>query len=357
MGTPNYLHLINSDYFFRKNEDGSLLYFSGCGNDLRTEQLMVQHLICESLKHWVLEYDVDGFRFDLAELVGIEFLEEIRKELMKIKPSIVMIVEPWSFRGYVGNNLKNTGLLGWNDEFRNFIKSYVDGENNFAALYYFLNGSLSFRSAFPAQSINYLSSHDDLCWIDSITENSNHNGSFPTIDDIRKTHIACTILMLSLGTPMLSEGLDFLHSKQGVSNSYQREDVNALDYDRKYSYIMTHKFVRDLILFRQKSGLFRLKHRPSDNYIYKKESEEQNSAGVFLFNATGENGPERVLLAVNPHNEISHFDLSELKNLNFRQIANVFSFDTDHESAYLWENNVLTLPRLSCGIWVSKNNK
>ncbi len=89
-----------------------------------------------------------------------------------------MIIEPWSFRKYVGNEFKDTKLLGWNDEFRNFIKQYVKGNGNCEGLIYFIKGSIDFRSKFPNQSINYLSSHDDFCWIDEITENKHHNAVF-----------------------------------------------------------------------------------------------------------------------------------------------------------------------------------
>lgn len=353
VGSPNYLHMINDGYFFRKNDEGFLLNYSGCGNDLHTEMPMVRHLIFNSLKHFITEYDVDGFRFDLAELIGIDFIEEIRIELQKIKPSLIMIVEPWSFRGYVGNNLQNTGLLGWNDEFRNFIKDYVWGANNLDALEYFLNGSVAFRSSFPAQSVNYLSSHDDFCWLDAITQNSSNNGQVPTLDDVKRTHIAACILLLAIGVPMLSEGLDFLHSKSGVSNTYQRGDLNAINYVRKNEYILTHIYIKRLIKFRMNNPLLCLSEKRSERYVFRKNSQENNSAGAFVFNATGEMGKNRILLVINPHDQVVHFDMSELNMLKWKQIANVFTFDLNLESQYSWNNDILEMPRLSCGIWIN----
>jgi pullulanase/glycogen debranching enzyme len=70
-------------------------------------------------------------------------------------------------------------------------------------------------STFPAQSVNYVESHDDMCWLDRITENPDRNGMRPTSLDRRRTHLSCAILMMSLGIPMLSAGQDFLRSKQG----------------------------------------------------------------------------------------------------------------------------------------------
>jgi pullulanase/glycogen debranching enzyme len=175
---------------------------------------MIWKLIIDTLEHFVRINDVDGFRFDLAELVGLEFLDEVLIRLQKIKPSIIMIAEPWSFRGYVGHDIRRTKLIGWNDEYREFIKDYVLGNGNCEGLTYFMEGSLKFRSQFPAQSVNYLSSHDDFCWINRITENANHDASNPTLVDIRRTHMALAILLLSLGIPMLSEGMELLHSKK-----------------------------------------------------------------------------------------------------------------------------------------------
>ncbi|MDR0418115.1 MAG: hypothetical protein LBH08_01610 [Puniceicoccales bacterium] len=355
VGEPNHLHKIDPQYYFRTNVDGYLLNFSGCGNDLCTESSMVQKMIVDSLEHFVKFYDVDGFRFDLAELVGLPLLESIRVRLQKIKPSIIMIAEPWSFRCYVGHDLKGTNLQGWNDEFRDFVKSYVLGNGNVEGISYFLRGSLDFRSRFPAQSINYLSSHDDFCWIDAITENANHSGIVPTLTDIRRTHLALVILFLSLGVPMLGEGTELLHSKMGVHNTYQRGDLNALSYERWREYFFTHRYVQRLIQMRKDLPLFCLCECPSKEYIHIFTAQENNSAILALFNATHERGSEQVLLAINPHFEKCHFT-TPFKN-NFTQIADTFSFSDENRATYFWGNGTLELPPLSCGIWKTKRSK
>ncbi|MDR1907210.1 MAG: hypothetical protein LBQ03_03290 [Puniceicoccales bacterium] len=352
VGEPNHLHKIDPQYYFRANGDGNLLNFSGCGNDLRTESPMVQKMIIDSLEYFVKFYDIDGFRFDLAELVGLPLLEKIQTHLQKIKSSIVMIAEPWSFRGYVGHNLRKTNLQGWNDEFRDFVKSYVLGNGNIEGISYFLQGSLRFRSKFPAQSVNYLSSHDDFCWIDAITENAGQNGMVPTLSDIRRTHLALAILFLSLGVPMLGEGTELLHSKNGVHNTYRRGDLNALPYDRQREYFFTYKYVQQLIRLRKNSSLFHLKTCPAQEYIRIFPAQENNSAALALFNATHERGTEQILLAMNPHFGKIHFAVP-FEN-NFTQIADTFSFSKDNRATYPWSNNILELPPLSCGIWKTK---
>jgi pullulanase/glycogen debranching enzyme len=211
---------------------------------------------------------------------------------------------------------------------------------------------LAFRSKFPAQSINYLSSHDDFCWIDAITENANHSGTIPTLTDVRRTHLALAILFLSLGVPMLGEGTDWLHSKGGVPNTYRRGDLNAMPYDRLREYFLTYKYAQQLIGLRKSSKLFHLSERPSEQYIRIFHAHENHSAVVALFNGTCERGTERILLAINPHFGKAHFTIP-FEN-DFEQIADTFSFSDGNRATYPWENGTLELPPLSCGIWQSK---
>ena len=81
---------------------------SGCGNDLRCESEPVKKLIIDSLVYWIEVFDVDGFRFDLGELLGLELLTEIENELKKIKPGILLFAEPWSFRGRLPAEMNET---------------------------------------------------------------------------------------------------------------------------------------------------------------------------------------------------------------------------------------------------------
>lgn len=346
VGDPNHLHALDDRYYFRCRESGELENFSGCGNDLKTENPMVRRLILDSLIHWIQVYDVDGFRFDLAELVGLPFLEEARKKLQKLKPNLVMIAEPWSFRRYVGHELKTTQLQAWNDEFRNFIPQYVQGRGNREGLRYFLRGSVDFRSSFPAQSINYLASHDDYCWVDSITENAYHDGSQPTLNDLRRTHMALVILLLSQGIPMLAEGLEQLHSKKGVSNTYQRGDLNALSYMRQNEYPLTFQYTKNLIQLRQTSGLFASQESLPADYVKIFPSKRNNAAAVVLLQR---DGAKSILLALNPYFENAEFELS--LNKSFHQVADTFTF-CGNCAHYPISSTSLEVPPMSCGIWV-----
>ncbi len=354
VGEPNHLLHIDKGYYFRLDEAGDLTNWSGCGNDLRCDTPMARRLIIDSLTHWVEAYDVDGFRFDLAELIGTHVLRDIEAALKRVKPSIVLIAEPWSFRGHIALELKATGFASWNDGYRDFVRDYVLGQGNQEGLRYFMSASLSHLSAWPAQTVNYVESHDDLCWIDRITENPGHQGVFPTPNDRRRTHLMIAILMCSLGIPMLAAGQDLLRSKHGIRDSYRAGDVNAIDYQRLLGFSGSHDYFRRWIRFRlsERGRLFRLDARPGEDYL-RFFGAEHGSALAALFNADHSQGPRRLLLAVNPHHETVHIPIGDLQLCHWRQLADHERFDASGLGCALLPcvHQRLELPPLTCGLW------
>ena len=354
VGEPNHLLHIDKAYYFRLDEAGNLTNWSGCGNDLRCETPMGRRLIIDSLVHLVETYDVDGFRFDLAELIGTEVLREVETALKRVKPSIVLIAEPWSFRGHNALELKSTGFASWNDGYRDFLRDYVLGQGNQEGLRYFINGSLGHLTAWPAQSVNYVESHDGLCWIDRITENPNHQGAYPTPNDRRRTHLMVAILMCSLGIPMLAAGQDFFRSKHGSHDSYRGGDVNAIDYQRLIAFSGSHEYFRRWIRFRlsEPGRLFRLDAPPGDGFL-RFFGAEHGSALAALFNADHSRGPGRLLFAVNPHHEPVHIGLGDLRLAHWKQIADHERFDAAGLECALLPiaHRRIELPPLTCGLW------
>ncbi|MDR0351464.1 MAG: hypothetical protein LBH49_02340 [Puniceicoccales bacterium] len=355
VGEPNYLARIDKEYYFRIN-GGNFENYSGCGNDLRTETPMSTRLILDSLCHFIQMYDVDGFRFDLAELLGLEFLKKAENTLKKIKKSVILIAEPWSFRGHIGNEIRSTGFSAWNDEYRNFAADYILGNGNREGLEYFIGGSLRYRSSFPAQTVNYVSSHDDRSWMDRITENPNNDGKTPTVIDRRRTNLSIALLLSSIGIPMFAAGHDILHSKSGVQNTYKRGDLNALSYGRGAEYSATHKYMSDYIKLRksQLGKLLRPEKRPSKNYLRAFGPIENNSAIAILFNANHELGNEQLLFAINPHFSPATFDLAEINFKNFIQLADTECVNMNglHDAFHLSDNDLLSIPMVSCGLWL-----
>ena len=108
IGIPPHLIHLDKEIYCSIDEQGRLSNCSGCGNDLRSDSEPVKKLILDSLLYWVEVFDVDGFRFDLGELLGFELLKEIEIELRKVKSGILLFAEPWSFRGRLPIEMNQT---------------------------------------------------------------------------------------------------------------------------------------------------------------------------------------------------------------------------------------------------------
>lgn len=353
VGIPNHLLLIDKEYYFELDTGGHLLNWSGCGNDLRAGAAMARRLIIDSLVHFVECYGVDGFRFDLAELLGVETLHEVERRLKEVKPDIILIAEPWSFRGHIGRQLRDTGFSSWNDAYRDFMREFVRGHGNHDAVRFFLAGSPGALATWPAQTVNYVESHDDRSWIDMITENENYNGFFPTPNDRRRTHLMVAFLLSSLGIPMIAAGQDFLRSKHGVNNTYQRGDLNALDYERLTHFPETHAYFAGWIKFRlsERGRFFRLWSRPTDTYFHFAFAEHA-AAFAAILNADGSHGNTRLLLAINPHEYEVKIPLGDAGKRPWRRLADAERFDSEGLPGDVFENiTELMLPPLDCGLW------
>lgn len=359
-GSPNHLLHIDREYYFELTKEGTLTNWCGCGNDFRAKTPMGKRLIIDSLTYLINTYDIDGFRFDLAELIGLEVLKEIELSLKALKPSIILIAEPWSFRGHIAHALKSTGFASWNDGYREFIADFVLDRSNLDAFQYFITGSTSYLARFTTQSLNYASSHDDYCWLDRITENPNHDGSQPTVHDIERTHLMIAILMMSIGIPMLAEGQDILLSKHGHYNTYKRGDLNALNYTNAVKYSNTHDYFSKWIQFRlsEKGRAIRIGKIPSSRYFkfYKNEPE---SVVAILYNADHSlNNIPQLFFALNQHLTTVTLDVPDLDLSKFIQIADHNRFDAEGLKSSLieWETHLI-LPPLSCGLWIEKRGE
>ena len=193
--------LVDRVYYFEQDAEGNLANWSGCGNDLRTSSAMARRLIIDSCLHMIEAYGVDGFRFDLAELVGADVLKDVERALKRAKPDVILIAEPWSFRGHIAGVLRDTGWSSWNDGYRNFVRDYVRGNAPATRMEYYLKGSPWYFAKWPAQTVNYTESHDDRTWLDAITENPNFDGYVPTLNDQKRTHLMAALLFMSIGIP------------------------------------------------------------------------------------------------------------------------------------------------------------
>jgi pullulanase len=360
VGVPAHLMFVDKLYYFELDAHGQLANWSGCGNDLRARSAMARRLIIDSCLHYMNVFGVDGFRFDLAELLGVEVLRDIEVALKKAKPGVILIAEPWSFRGHIAGALRDTGWSSWNDGYRNFVRDYVRGNGEAGRMEYFLRGSPWYFAKWPAQTVNYTESHDDRTWIDMITENPDHDGFVPTANDRRRTHLMAAVLFMSLGIPMLAEGQDFLRSKHGVNNTYLRGDLNALDYRRLYQYQGTHTYFADWIAFRRGAlgRLLRQWTRPSEGF-FRFVHAQGSSAIVAIYNADRSQGRVRLLFAINPTVAEVTIPLSETIP---DAVPEIWDMLADHDRFYFSDAHgakkpveaQLWMPALSCGLWASR---
>ena len=354
VGIPNHLLHIDKYYYFDLDVEGNLINWSGCGNTFRADTPMGKRLIIDSLRHLVETYDIDGFRFDLADLLGLQVLKEIEIALKKIKPSVILIAEPWSFRGNISGALKHTGFSFWNEGYRDFIKDYLLGNGDQQGIFYYITGSPFYLTARPAQTVNYVESHDDHCWLDRITENPGRNGFSPTFNDRRRTHLMIAVLMASLGIPMISAGQDLLRSKQGHFNTYRDGETNAINYRRGSKFATTPEYFRSWIKFRlsDRGKLFRLKKHPPKSYFRFYKSHDSTAVAI-LFNADLSEATHQLLFAINPHLESVVIPLESLGMNGWKQLADNERLNEEGVGVKLFrmKKGILELPTLSCGLW------
>ena len=360
VGVPAHLMAVDKLYYFELDASGQLTNWSGCGNDLRARSAMARRLIIDSCIHYMEVYGIDGFRFDLAELLGLEVLREVEAALKKVKPGVILIAEPWSFRGHIAGALRDTGWASWNDGYRDFLRDYLRGNGEPERLEYYLRGSPWYFAKWPAQTVNYTESHDDRTWIDMITENPGHNGFVPTSNDRRRTHLMAAVLFMSLGIPMLAQGQDFLRSKHGVNNTYKQGELNALDYRRMYRYLGTHVYFADWIAFRRGAigRLLRQWTRPTEGFVRFVHATGSSALAV-VYNADRSQGATRLLFAINP----TLADLSiPLGPEVIDASPGAWELLADHDRFYFSDahgarkpvESPLWLPALSCALWVSR---
>lgn len=352
-GEPNFLAFVDKQYYFVTEFNGTLSNCSGCGNDFRASTPMAKRLILDTLKKLMLNYGVDGFRFDLAELLGIDILIEIERELKKVKPSVILIAEPWSFRGHIAHQLKKTGFASWNDGFREFILQYAKGNGNFDGFKYFMSGSLGGMASFPAQSVNYVESHDDMCLLDRIT--TRHAN--PNYEDICRYKIAYAITLLSHGIPMLAEGFDMARTKHGKNNTYKDGNENRLDYNRGLRFSGVCNWLRWLVKFRlsEQGKALRRDGCDSEGFLKFYKSASHDGAGAVMFNADfSDKSCCSVFVAFNPLSE--DVDMAVADDLNaFTMIADIDAFSNDGLLCdYPIEDGILKMRPLSMVLMVSK---
>ena len=272
-------NILAPNYYYRLLPDGSFSNGSGVGNELDTQKPMVRKFIIDSLKYWMNEFKIDGFRFDLMALIDIDTVEEAVFELRKIKKDVLIYGEPWTggISTLPDNKTTSKGSQSkldfslFNDNFRDAIKGDNDGfslgfaqgnldqktsvETGIAGSIFYDASRIGFTTN-ARESINYVNSHDNLIIQDKLLK------VFPnkTEDEIKAYNkLIHAILFFSQGVPFIHAGNEFLRSKNGFHNSYNSPiAINRIDWSLKEKNLDFFNYMKDLIQFRKDHKEFRM---------------------------------------------------------------------------------------------------
>ncbi len=263
-------------YYHRTRDDGSFWNGSGTGNEFRSEAPMARKFIVDSCVFWVKEYGVDGFRFDLMGLVDLETMKEIRRELDKIDPTILLFGEPWAATGPDGTGIKQitykdvsagSNVGAFNDNFRNALKGSPEGEDggfvqdgsNTGGVKAGIHGAIHDWASQPADAIQYGTCHDNLTLWDKSTR---VNGEYSDKEKVEMNALTAGILAVSQGAMFLNAGHEFGRTKYGEHNSYNKPDsVNMLKWERLQQFPELNEYVQGAIAVRRAHPVFRLSSR------------------------------------------------------------------------------------------------
>ena len=261
-------------YGYRFDRKGIRTEVSGCKNDLASERKMVRKFIRDSVKFWMKNYNIDGFRFDLMGLLDIETMNSIQGIVKAYDEAGIVYGEGWDMpntldpelRSHMHNQHKMPDISHFNDKFRNVIKGSpwgnlgyaLGGDNTFNDVQYLLTGSCidGFMFNGPAQSVNYVECHDYYTLMDTI----NLRLKDCSIEEKKYYHrLATQIVLISEGMPFLHAGQEFFRDKKGVENSYNSPDsINSIKWDLMDDNLDSVNMVRDLISIRKDFKEFRL---------------------------------------------------------------------------------------------------
>jgi glycogen operon protein len=294
--TLSFRGIDNAAYYRLADDRRHYVDFTGCGNSLNVAHPRVLQLIMDSLRYWVLEMHVDGFRFDLASALARELLEVDRLgsffDIIQQDPvlsEVKLIAEPWDL-GPGGYQVGNFPVLWteWNGKYRDTVRRFWKGDGG-------LLGELASRLAgssdlyqhtgrSPHASLNFITAHDGFTARDLVSyerkhneangeqnrDGSDHNDSWncgwegETQDEgIRRLRAQqqrnlLGTLLLSQGVPMLLAGDELGHTQQGNNNAYcQDSPIAWLDWELSEEQRALLKFVRELIHLRKSEPVFR----------------------------------------------------------------------------------------------------
>lgn len=284
-----YFNQLVPGYYYRQKEDGSFSNASACGNETASERPMMRKFMLESLRYWVEEFHIDGFRFDLMGIHDTETMNRISASLHALKPDILLYGEGWTagsspvpdtLRALKKNAYQLDRIAVFSDDLRDGIKGSVfeHEDKGFASGKPGMEESIKFgitaackhpqvnyskvnysRAPYanePSQVVSYCECHDNHVLWDKLAI-SNKNDEASLRKEMHK--LSLSIVLTSQGISFLHAGAEFLRSKQGVENSFNAGDkINAIQWIDKSAHLDVFKYVQSLIQMRRDHPAFRL---------------------------------------------------------------------------------------------------
>lgn len=312
-------------YYFRSNYRGRYTNGSGCGNEIATERPMVRKYIIDSIQHWLNDYHIDGFRFDLMELIDIDTMKEIVKTVGKTKENILIYGEPWKggesalINGARKGSQRGEGFSVFNDTYRDFIRGNNSPSNGFVngnqhdgptawSIIEGLKGSINTLTLHPLESINYVDAHDNYTLWDHIEKSLNFNikpEDYRKINEenvfdnhlVRRNILALSIIIFSQGIPFIQGGAEILRSKNGDNNSYKSPDnINAFYWRDKVKCLKVFNYIKELIKIRKRFNEFRFEKKEEVDRINISFLNGDEKVGVIKWNYKGLDEKELILV-------------------------------------------------------------
>lgn len=295
---------IDNNVYYMLTPDAHYYNFSGCGNVMNCNHPVVRNFIIDCLRHWAIEYRVDGFRFDLASILGRNqngapmanppILESLAFDpvLGKMK----LIAEAWDAGGLyqVGSFPSWNRWAEWNGRYRDDMRSFLKGDDGMAGnAITRITGSrdlYSPESRGHKASVNFLTCHDGFTLYDLYSYNEKHNEKNgwnntdgdnnghswncgaegetddPNVNGLRRRLIknAFAALLCSRGPAMFFAGDEFCNTQFGNNNAYCQDNIISwLDWSRLEEFKEIHDFVRHMIQFRKEHPILRKMTKPS----------------------------------------------------------------------------------------------
>ena len=308
------LHKTTPGYFFRYDHAGKLVNGTGVGNDTASERYMMRKYIVDSIRYWLEEFNLDGFRFDLMGIHDVATMNEIRALADSIDPSIILLGEGWNLntslptqeKAWQGNASQMPRIAHFNDTFRDAVKGSVFNpkQKGFVSGRHPMGGRLAESLVAtnwpkahttyiaPDQIVQYVEAHDNLTLYDKLLMTDPKDSEAVRI---RRHTLATSMVLLAEGIPFIHAGQEFLRTKGGDENSYRSaESINWLDWSRQDTYRAAVTYFKALVDLRAQHQVLRLRDSAS---ILRNVSVLHNKAGIITLHLKDET--EELLVTFN----------------------------------------------------------